>query len=203
MGMDREQRISDEEVVRRVLDGDRELFQLLVERYLRRLVRFLFRLAGDVDTAEDLAQQSLVKAYVALASFDPRYRFGTWLFRIAGNAAVDHLRRRRVPAVSLDRFPARPGEFRRLDPPSPGPAPDEAAGRRELRRTLERAVAALPPDYRRLVALRHGADLSYEEIVEVTGLPLGTVKNRLFRARAMLRKALAGRGPGEAQGGGE
>ena len=193
------ERATDEEIVGRVLAGERELFEELVVRYQRRIMHYLTRMVKDPDLAEDLAQVTFVKAFTALASFDSRYRFTTWLYRIASNAAIDHIRRNRVRPISLDQPLETEDGTLEQQIRSPGPAPDELAGRGEIRLLLRQAVDQLPSEYRQLIALRHGSDCSYEEICSITGLPMGTVKNRLFRARNLLRDMLAGselqRGP--------
>jgi len=182
----------DEEIVRRVLAGDRNLFEQLVLRHQRRVMHYLTRMVKNPDLAEDLAQVTFVKAFTALASFDPRYRFTTWLYRIASNAAIDHLRRNRLRPLSLDQPLETEDGTMEQQIPSPGLGPDDLASRGEVRLLLRRAVDRLPAEYRQLIVLRHGSECSYDEICEITGLPMGTVKNRLFRARAQLRQFLAG-----------
>lgn len=185
------ERVADEQIVRQVLAGDRDLFEELVLRHQRRIMHYLIRMVKDADLAEDLAQVTFIKAFTALASFDPQYRFTTWLYRIASNAAIDHLRRNRLRLFSLDQPLETEDGTLELQIPSPGPAPDELAGRGEVRALLREAVDRLPPEYRQLIALRHGSDCSYEEISSITGLPMGTVKNRLFRARNLLKEMLS------------
>jgi RNA polymerase sigma-70 factor (ECF subfamily) len=185
--------LTDEELVSRVLAGEQDLFEVLVVRHQRRIVRYLARMVHDPDQAEELAQVTFVKAFTRLASFDPAYRFTTWLYRIASNAAIDHFRRRRFTPLSLDR-PLDPGGEGRMGMqfPSPAPGPEELALRGETGALLRAAVDRLPAEYRQLIALRHGAECSYGEIAEITGLPMGTVKNRLFRARNKLHQLLSG-----------
>lgn len=185
------ERMSDEEIVGQVLAGERDLFEELVLRHQRRIMHYLTRMVKDADLAEDLSQVAFVKAYTALASFDPQYRFTTWLYRIASNAAIDHIRRNRQRLLSLDQPLETEDGTLEHQVPSPGPGPDELAGRGEVRVMLRQAVDRLPSEYRQLVALRHGSDCSYEEIAEITGLPMGTVKNRLFRARNLLKEMLS------------
>ncbi len=186
------ERATDEKLVGRVLAGERNLFEQLVLRYQRRIMHYLIRMVKNPDLAEDLAQVTFVKAYTALDSFDPRYRFTTWIYRIASNAAIDHLRRNRIRPISLDQPLETEDGTLEQQIPSTGPAPDELASQGEIRVLLRSAVDRLPPEYRQLIALRHGSDCSYEEICSITGLPMGTVKNRLFRARHLLKGILAG-----------
>lgn len=186
------EQVEDGEVVRRVLAGEEDLFELLVRRYQVRVVSHVTRMVGSREDAMDLAQEIFLKVFQALDRFNPAYKFSTWLFRIAGNAAIDHLRKRRPRTVPLES----------PDPEGPGPFPPEQRSASldpygELRniergRAISEAIQDLPPDFRELIALRHFAGLSYEEIAEVKKLPLGTVKNKLFRARVVLKERLSG-----------
>jgi RNA polymerase sigma-70 factor (ECF subfamily) len=177
---------SDAELVTRVLAGDEDLFGVLVDRYKLRLFRFVSRYLGDPEDARDVTQEVFFKIYSALDSYDPKYRFSTWAFRIAGNAAIDHLRRRRIRAIPLQ-FPADDeSEGRKIDPVDGKPDSGSPGRASELSTAIER----LPDDYRELISLRHHGELAYEEIAELKGMPLGTVKNKLFRARQALRDLL-------------
>jgi RNA polymerase sigma-70 factor (ECF subfamily) len=183
--------VPDERLLEETLAGDRDAFGALVLRHQRGVVNYIFRLVRSRDLATDLAQEVFLKVYLSLDSFDPRFRFTTWLYRIASNSAIDHLRRRHPNTLSLSQ-PASD------DSPSPlpmiagcDPSPDDILRGRELQSKISDAVAALPLVYRQLIHLRHRHDYRYEEIARITGLPLGTVKNRIFRAREILRARLA------------
>jgi RNA polymerase sigma-70 factor, ECF subfamily len=182
--------VPDEEVVRQVLAGDRDAYAVLVRRHERRLVGFLVRMVRDRETALDIAQETFVKAWQALARYDPHWKFSTWLYSIASNAAIDHLRSRRMRLTSLDE-PIEMGDSemqREIASPDQGPA-DIVQGD-ELRVRLEAAIAQLPAEHRRLLLLRHPVGKSYEEIAQMTRLPMGTVKNRIFRARQRLKELM-------------
>jgi len=180
----------DAELVRLILQGEGGHFETLVGRYQTRLFRFISRFTNDAEDARDVTQEAFMKVYGALDSFDPRYRFSTWLFRIAGNAAIDHLRRRRGRTVPLELPPNEDGETRAFEPRETRPDPLEDLTRRRQRRVIDEAIEKLPDDYRELISLRHYGELPYEEIAELKGMPLGTVKNKLFRARQALRDLL-------------
>lgn len=181
---------SDEEVVRQVLAGDKDAYATLVQRHQRRMVGFLQRMVGDRDTALDIAQEAFVKAWLALARYDDKWRFSTWLYSIASNAAIDHLRTRKMKLTSLDE-PIETGDSEmQRELPATGQSPAEIAEGSELRVRLEAAIEQLPAEYRRLILLRHPVGKSYEEIAEMTRLPMGTVKNRIFRARQRLKELL-------------
>jgi len=180
---------TDEDLVAAVLAGDRERFGDLVERYQGRLVNYLFRLLRNPDDAHDLAQEVFVKVYQVLDRYDPQYRFSTWLFRVAQNAAIDQIRRRRLKVVSL-RQDDDEGESRDWDLPSPERGPYGELRNRERGDAIQGAIDALPWEYRELILLRHFGDLPYEEIARMKQMPLGTVKNKLFRGRQMLKDKL-------------
>lgn len=184
--------LDDLVLVRRSLDGRRDAFEELVRRHQRGVVNHLYRLVGRRDAAMDLAQEVFLKVYQALGTFDPTFRFTTWLYRIASNSAIDHLRRKKIATCPLEPDPAEDGPS---DPgdrlPGHDPSPDEVLRYRELESRVENALTRLPTAYRELILLRHRQHCRYDEIARITGLPIGTVKNRIFRAREMLRGLLA------------
>jgi len=182
---------SDEALVALAVDGEESAFTFLVQRYQRRLTAFLSQLVGDVELARELTQEAFIRAWGALERFDPRYRFSTWLFRIANNLGIDHLRRRRLPTIALYRKD-KDGEEVEVIVSDPGSGPLGHVENREMATYLKAAIDDLRPEYRELVLLRHFAVLSYQEIAELKQMPLGTVKNKLFRAHSVLRKAMAG-----------
>lgn len=186
---ERNEGAGDAELVASVLAGKQERFGELVERYQGRLVNYLFRLVRSQDDALDLAQEIFVKVYQALDRYDPHYKFSTWLFRVAQNAAIDQIRRRRLQLVSFDR-PTENDEDRPWEFASPDPDPYGDLRNRERGAAIQRAIDALPWEYRELIVLRHFGELSYDEIAQLKGMPLGTVKNKLFRARQLLKESL-------------
>ncbi len=184
---------TDEALVRSVLSGDRERFELLVERYQTRLVNYLYRMVRNLEEAHDLTQEVFIRVYQALDRYDSQYRFSTWLFRVAQNAAIDVIRKRRIQLVPLTRR-ADEGSDATVDLELPDGQPSalETLQGRELDASIRAAIDALPWEYRELILLRHYGELAYEEIAEVKAMPLGTVKNKLFRARQMLKQQLLG-----------
>jgi RNA polymerase sigma-70 factor (ECF subfamily) len=183
--------LPDEEIVERVLAGDQESYSLLVRRYKERLVSFLYRIVRDTETAHDLTQEVFVKVYHALDRYDPTYRFSTWIFRIAHNLGIDEIRKRRLATVPIQR--TNPGDDSTWELPieSDEPSPYRGLRNRERGQAIQQAIDGLPEDYRELISLRHYAELSYDEIAELKQMPLGTVKNKLFRGRQMLKDRLA------------
>ena len=181
--------LSDERLVELSLDGDEGAFGVLVRRYQRRLTAFLSQLVGDIELARELSQEAFVRAWSALERFNPKYRFSTWLFRIAHNLGIDQLRRRRLKTTPLYRTDSEGDEVEvvvaDLDKDPLGHLENRA-----LASELREVIDGLRPEYRELVLLRHFGGLSYQEIADFTEMPLGTVKNKLFRAHSVLRKAL-------------
>ena len=188
--------MQDAQLVERVVAGDGEAFRQLVERYQRPVYGLLLRMVRAPALAEDLAQEALIKAYRAIATFDRSRQFSSWLFKIAHNTAIDHLRKNRPPTVPLES-----SEGDRLDPLALLAAPEsrspEARARgRDLAEALQEALSALRPDYREAVLLRFQQGLPYDEIADILELPLGTVKTHLHRARKQMAKSLQAAGWG-------
>jgi RNA polymerase sigma-70 factor (ECF subfamily) len=177
-------------VLARVRAGDEGAFATLVRRYEPKLRAYVSGIVAVEEEARDLVQEAFIRAWRHLDQYDEHYRFSTWLFRIAHNVAVDHLRRRQ-PTVSLDIGEDDEGDEIRLDPADARRGPLGELANRELAEALAREIKRLPAAYRELVSLRHLVGLSYNEIAELKELPLGTVKNKLFRAHSVLREALA------------
>ncbi|HET7451605.1 MAG TPA: sigma-70 family RNA polymerase sigma factor [Thermoanaerobaculia bacterium] len=186
--------LSDEEIVARIVRGEGDLFPVLVRRYQTRIVAHLARVVGSREEGLDLSQEIFLKVFQALPRYNAEYKFSTWIFRIASNAGIDFLRKRRIRTVSMDAPP--PGEGDEAPAarefPAAGLDPYGELRNEERRAKIGREIAALPPEFRELIALRHFAGLSYEEIADTKKMPLGTVKNKLFRARAVLKSRLAG-----------
>ncbi len=185
---EREQ-LDDRALVARILGGDRDRFTELVRRYEKRVVNYVYRITHRYEEAHDLAQDIFVKVYLALDRYDSKYQFSTWLFRIAQNAAIDVLRKKTISEVPLAR-PSEDEPQKEREFADPGVSPYRALKNKQLSAAIEKAVGNLPPDYRELIQLRHFAELSYEEIATMKKLPLGTVKNKLFRARNLLKEQL-------------
>jgi len=192
---------TDASLVEQALAGSQEAYRVLVERHGRPVLTLIARMVRDQSVAEELAQDAFVKAFGALRSFDPAYKFSNWMLRIAHNVAIDHLRKARPPVVSIDDN-ASGRDLADVLADGREPSAFEHAVRGDFRADLEAALARLRPEFRRLVVMRYIEDLSYEDIAEVVGLPLGTVKSHLHRARAALGKLLveSGWGPEPTRG---
>jgi RNA polymerase sigma-70 factor (ECF subfamily) len=186
--------LDDADIVRSILDGDRDAFRVLVDRESTSVVRACFRVLGDLHEAEDIAQEAFVTAYRSLATWRGEGPFGAWLTRIAVRLAVRQLGRRREVswigqldvAGTADRVAALPA--------SPRSQPESVALRREDATATRRSVANLGEPYREVVALRFFGERSLEEIAQITGRPLGTVKTHLRRGLLKLRDDIGGTG---------
>jgi RNA polymerase sigma-70 factor (ECF subfamily) len=190
--LDNIRQISDADLVTTAISGGEAGFEELVRRYQRPIVSYVYRMLCDYDAALDVTQEVFIKVYNSLDRYSCDYKFSTWLYRIAHNAAIDHLRRNSISAQSIETEKG-DGAYQ-LQIESPDPTPEQNRERSEWRTEIDSIVKKLPTAYRDLILLRHARDLSYDEIADVTGLPLGTVKNRLFRAREMMRGLLIERG---------
>jgi RNA polymerase sigma-70 factor (ECF subfamily) len=184
--------VADCDLVTRAIAGREDGFEELVRRYQRPIAAYVYRMVGDYDAALDLTQEVFIKVYASLARYRSEYKFSTWIYKIAHNSAVDHLRRHSTREQSL--VNQSDGEPYDLPIESGRLSPEQESEKAERRAEIEAVVRQLPSAYRELIVLRHSHDLSYDEIADVTGLPLGTVKNRLFRAREVMRQQFVERG---------
>jgi RNA polymerase sigma-70 factor (ECF subfamily) len=187
--------LSDQEVVLRARSGQEAAYRELIRRYERPVFALLFRMVRDRELAEDLAQETFIKALNAIDSYRPEFKFSSWIFKIANNAAIDHLRRRELNTLSLDGSPhAETPEAMQATALQIGArqeTPLDAVEAKELGSAIEAAIGGLRPEYRSCILLRHVEGRAYEEIAEMLNLPLGTVKTYIHRARNELRQSLA------------
>ncbi len=184
--------LTDSELIVGALAGRSDGFEEIVRRYQRPITGYVFRMLGNYESSLDVTQEVFIKVYNSLTKYNDEYKFSTWLYRIAHNAAIDHMRRNSMQTQSIE-VENSDGTFQ-LQIESRTPSPEQEHERGEWRNEIDEVVKCLPAAYRDLIILRHSKDLSYDEIAEITSLPLGTVKNRLFRAREMMRELFIGRG---------
>lgn len=186
---------SDQEVVLLARDGRQAAYRELVRRYERPIFSLIYRMVRNREQAEDLSQETFVKALNAIESYRPEYKFSSWIFKIANNVSIDHLRRRELDTLSLDGSPhALTPEAIQASALQLGDRQETALEEleaRELGGVIEQAIAGLRPEYRSCILLRHVEGRPYEEIATMLDLPLGTVKTYIHRARGELRQALA------------
>ncbi len=187
-------RVEDRELVTLALEGREGAYRELLSRYERPVFSLVYRMVRDRSLAEDLAQDAFIRAFNAIESYNPRYKFSSWIFKIANNLTIDHLRKRRITTVSIDGAPdatsAEAQAQTRLVVQSRDENPEEYVEHRELGGQIESAIGLLRPEYRSVVLLRHVEGHSYDEIAHIMEVPLGTVKTYLHRARAELKLLL-------------
>jgi RNA polymerase sigma-70 factor (ECF subfamily) len=187
--------LSDREVVELARAGKEAAYRELLRRYERPVFSLIYRMVRDRALAEDLAQETFIKVLNALDTYRPEYKFSSWIFKIANNAAIDQLRKRGVETLSLNGAPdartADEMEATALQARDGSESPLEELEARELGAAIEVAIGRLRPEYRSCILLRHVEGRSYEEIADALDLPLGTVKTYIHRARHELREFLA------------
>jgi RNA polymerase sigma-70 factor (ECF subfamily) len=191
--------VDDAALVASALRGSQAGWRELVVRFERPVYTLILRMVRDPAVAEDLAQEVFVKAFRHLATYDPERKLASWLFKIAHNTTIDHLRRgvvETVPLAPLDGDRDGGGDLLAVLADASTEDPQAAVERRAMARALERAIAGLRGEYREAVVLRYVEGLSYQEICDVLGLPLGTVKTNLHRARKELALAMTALGWG-------
>lgn len=182
---------TDEELVAAFQRGETSAFDTLVGRWDRKIQGAIYRMVGPTEDARDLCQEAFLKAYRGLRTFRQDARFSSWLYQIAVNVCRDRLRRRRGRThVSLDEL----GETGESPPVAVGPSALDLVEARDLSRTVAGAVAALPEEQREVIVLKEYEGLTFLEIAEVLGIPVSTVKTRLYRGLTQLRQRLEGQG---------
>jgi RNA polymerase sigma-70 factor (ECF subfamily) len=169
--------------IARARQGDDAAFAQLVEVYQRPVFNLCYRMLADPAEAEDAAQETLIRAYTRLATYDPNRKFSSWLLSIASHYCIDQLRQRRLGLLSWDNLLPSHWLF------DPRPGPEEVALSREAQRDVREMLNSLPPDYRTALILRYWHELSYKEIAEVLNSTAPAIKSRLFRARQMMAQA--------------
>ena len=172
---------ADADLVALTLRGNPDAFATLVERYDRAVYHLAYRTLHDVEEARDAAQEAFFKAFRSLRTFKPGAKFSTWIFAIAYHACCDRLNRRK--RYSGEELPDRADS---------APGPEQQVVALDEAQRLRSAIDALPEKYRTVITLYHLQGRQYEEIAQVLGLPMGTVKTHLFRAKEQLRRLLAG-----------
>jgi RNA polymerase sigma-70 factor (ECF subfamily) len=186
--------LPDADVVALAQRGREDAFRELVRRYERPVFSLIFRMVRDTALAEDLAQDSFIKVLNNIDKYRPEFKLSSWLFKIANNVTIDHLRRRQLNTISMDGSPhastAADVESTRFDVASSDENALDEMESKELGSAIERAIASLRPEYRSCILLRHVEGRSYEEIAATVDLPLGTVKTYIHRARHELREQL-------------
>lgn len=187
--------VDDKELAAQAAVGRESAYRELLSRYERPVFSLVYRMVRDRGLAEDLAQEVFIRAFNAIDKYNPAYKFSSWIFKIANNLTIDHLRRKKLDTISIHGSPdattAEAEARTQVVLESPGELPDQYTENRELGSLIEAAIGQLRPEYRAVTLLRHVEGHSYNEIAEIMELPLGTVKTYIHRARLELKEALA------------
>jgi RNA polymerase sigma-70 factor, ECF subfamily len=188
-------KLDDRALAAMAAEGRESAFRELLVRYERPVFSLVYRMVRDRLLAEDLAQEAFIKAFNGIASYNPSYKFSSWIFKIANNLTIDHLRKRKLDTVSIHGSPhasSSEEEARtRVTLEDQGETPEQFVENRELGDRIEAAMGHLRPEYRTAILLRHVEGHSYEEVAEIMEVPLGTVKTYIHRGRSELRELLA------------
>ena len=178
------QQHTDEQLVKMVLSGQTAAFELLVQRYQKQIFALAYRLGGDYDEAQDMAQEAFVRIYQELSRFDTGRRFFPWMYRVAHNTCVNILHKRPKDTSSLeDALPF-------WEDDNSSSSPTEAFALQERAEKVQSALQSLPENYRLPLVLKYLEGMSYQEISDQLSLPVSTIETRLFRGRNMLKKLL-------------
>ena len=188
LAMDNEFKFSDEELILRFQKGDEQSYIELVNRYRDRLINFIYRFVNDIESAEDIVQDALLKVYTHKHYYKNIAKFSTWLYTIAGNLAKTELRKKKTRKVT--NLSQMGPEDKDYELTSNEPETDKAAQNEYLEKRIQIAINKLPLHFKTVTILREIQELSYEEISKIVDVPLGTVKSRINRARLQLQKEL-------------
>jgi RNA polymerase sigma-70 factor (ECF subfamily) len=186
--------VSDHELVTRAQQGSEKAYRELLGRYQRPVFSIIYRMIRDREQAEDLAQETFVRVFNNIDRYDPRYKFSSWIFKIATNLTIDWIRRKELDTVSIDgsrnAVTAEQIEATSITIASTDETPEELLEAKELGEEIEGAIGKLRPEYKAAILLRHVEGREYQEIAEILSLPLGTVKTYIHRGRNELRDQL-------------
>jgi RNA polymerase sigma-70 factor (ECF subfamily) len=179
--------LEDFRLIDQAVAGDEKAYARLLQRYRRAVYHMILKMVRNVDDAEDLTIESFAKAFRNLGKFKKDFTFSTWLFRIATNNTIDHIRKKKINTLSIENtFTDEDGQSVSIDVEDMDNDPQEEAIRRQKEELIQVFVGMLPAKYQKLVRLRYFHELSYEEIAEEIEAPLGTVKAQLHRARELM-----------------
>ena len=177
-------------IINQILSGDTSAFTTLQKKYKKIIVALIRKMIRNEDDVEDLTQETFIKAYNALKSFQFGYAFSAWLYRIASNTCIDFLRKKRFPTISLNQPISDSDDELFFEVEDNTYVPDVNLMNLERKKILDKAINELPENYREIIQLRHEEEMDYNEISKKLDIPLGTVKAHLFRARKILLQSL-------------
>lgn len=172
---------SDQVIIENILKGQGELYEEIIKRYKNNIYSLCMRMVRNSEDAKDLAQDTFIKAYQNLEKYNPEYKFSTWIFKVASNLCIDHLRKTKTQNLPYDD---------KISMPHDTASAENIYLHNSNKKQIEKAIQDLPEDYRILIILYHKEGLSYEQMCEMLKLPMSKVKNRLHRARNRLKEVL-------------
>ncbi|HEX9614918.1 MAG TPA: sigma-70 family RNA polymerase sigma factor [Bacteroidota bacterium] len=185
-----ESKNEDTSLIQQALTGDQSAFTRLRQKYHEAIYNLIYRMIREKDEVADLTQEAFIKAFASLSTFNDEYAFSTWLYKIATNNCIDHIRRKKLQTFSIDKpIESKESDFS-FELPDSTYEPDQDMIARQRKKLLDDAINSLPAKYRQVILMRHQEELEYQEIAKILKLPLGTVKAHIFRAREMLYKYL-------------
>lgn len=178
------------QTIEKALAGDQKAYEELLQRHKHGIFTMIYQMVKNREETEDLVQETFIKAFNALSTFNSNYAFSTWLYKIAFNNCIDAIRKKKLKTTPLDQpIRLKEGEVHQ-EIRDDSSSPEKEMLYAEKRRMIQDSIDSLPEIYRRVIVLRHQEERSYEEISEMLHLPVGTVKARIFRAREILKKHL-------------
>jgi RNA polymerase sigma factor (sigma-70 family) len=183
-------RAEDMKLISQALSGNQPAYRTLLKKYHNQVFNVLFRMVHRREEVEDLTQEAFIKAFASLKNFNGEYAFSTWLLRIAQNNCIDNIRKKKLQTFSIDKpIESKDGEIT-FELPDTTYEPDKVLIANQRANMIEEAIKSLPPKYRMVITMRHSEEKNYQEIADELGVPIGTVKAHIFRAREMLNQAL-------------
>ena len=180
----------DKDFVRRTLSGESDAFEMIIQKYQRPLVNYIARTVGNYQLALEFSQEVFLKSYSSLHSYQARFKFRTWLFKIASNHIIDYWRKKKIDTFSIDHPKKQDNDSYLFQVPSGEYSISKRFELGEIQEKIEAALQKIPPNLRELFVWRHINNISYEEMSEIKDIPVGTVKNRVYQAKELIRKQL-------------
>ena len=177
-------------IIQKILNGDKDAFSHLVNKYQNALYGVIFKMLNDKDEVDDIVQETFIKAFSSIKSFDEKYSFATWLFKIGTNNCIDHLRKKKIYSISIDSTVYDEDGESNFKLPDVTYEADRNIIEEQKKKLIEDAINSLPEKYSAVIRKRHQEDKTYEQISDELNMPVGTVKAHIFRAREMLNKYL-------------
>ncbi len=183
----------DKDFISKTLKGEKKAFEMIIQKYQQPLLNYVWRTMGEREIALEFTQEVFMKAYYSLDSYRPQYKFRTWLFKIASNTIIDYWRKKKIDTSSIDPDRSKENYNMSFQISDDEVSVAEKFELSELRKSIETALGKIPAALRELFVYRHINGFSYDEIAEIKRLPVGTVKNRIFQAKELIRRHLEGK----------